>query len=62
MHVWRDSPQVLVRLAVAEVAGAQDLLYLPRNKELLELRRQIVYPVGDVEVADDEHEDHGRSN
>ena len=31
VDVWRDGPEVFVRLAVAEVSSAQDLLYLPRN-------------------------------
>lgn len=58
MHVGRDAAQVLVRLAVAEVAGAKNLLDLPWHEEFLELCREIVYAVGNVQVADDKDEDH----
>lgn len=59
VHIGRDRPKVLVRLPVAEVARAEDLLDLARHEELLELGREVVDAVWDVEVADDEDEDHG---
>jgi len=37
MHVGRDRPQILVRLLVADVARAEDLLDLARDEEFLEL-------------------------
>lgn len=58
MHVRRDAAQVLVRLAVAEVAGAENLLDLPWYEEFLELCGEVVYAVWNVQVADDEDEDH----
>ena len=59
MYIRRDSPQVLERLLVAYVSGAEYLLYLARYQELLEFRGEVVDAVGDVEVANDEDEDHG---
>jgi hypothetical protein len=58
MHIGRDSPQVLVRLLVTNIACAQYLLNLPRNQKLLELCWQIVNSVWDVNVADDQYEHH----
>ena len=58
MDVWRDGPEVLVRLAVTEIACAQDLLNLAGHQKFLELCGKIVDPVRDVQVADDEDEDH----
>ena len=60
MHVRRDSAEVLVCLSVAEVACAKDLLNLAWYKQLLELCRQVMYPVWNMQVTDDEDEDHGR--
>ena len=52
--------QIIQRLLVAYVARAEDLLYLPWHKELLKFRGQVVGTVWDVQVADDEDEDHGQ--
>ena len=59
VHIWRDRAQVLVCFPVADISGAEDLLDLARNKKLLELQREIMDSVGNVQVANDEHEDHG---
>ena len=59
MHVGRYRPEIIIRLLVAHIARAQNLLDLPGNQELLKLRRQVVYSVRDVQVANDEYEDHG---
>lgn len=58
IHVGRDAPEVLIRLAVAHVARAENLLDLAGHEELLELGGEVVDAVGDVEVADDENEHH----
>ena len=59
MHVGGYRPEIIIRLLVAHIARAQNLLDLPRDQELLKLRRQVVYSVRDVQVANDEYEDHG---
>ena len=58
MHIGRHRPQVIIRLLVAHVSCAQNLLYLSWHKKLFELGRKIVRPVGDVEVADGQDENH----
>lgn len=58
MHIGRNSSQVFIRLSVAEIARAQDLLNFSRDKEFLELERQVVHAMWDVQVANDEDEDH----
>ena len=61
MHIWRDGPKVLVCLPIADIAGTKDLLYLARNKELLELDWEIVNSVWYVKIAYEENEDHRNS-
>jgi hypothetical protein len=58
MHIGRHRPQVIIRLLVAYVPCAQNLLYFSGHKKLFELGRKIVRPVGDVEVADGQDENH----
>jgi len=60
VHVSRNGPQIVVRFTVANIAGAKYLLYFSRNEKFLELGRQVVDSMRDMEVADDEDEDHGR--
>lgn len=43
--------QVVIALLGAQVARAQDVLDLARHQQLLELGRQRVAPVGDVQVT-----------
>lgn len=43
--------QVVIALLGAEVARAQNVLDLPWHQQLLELGRQRVAPVGDVQVT-----------
>lgn len=58
MDIRRNRPQVIVRLLVAHVSCAKNLLYLSGHKKLLELGRKIVGPVRDVEVTDGQDENH----
>ena len=58
VHIGRHGPQVIVGLLVAHVSCAQNLLYLSGYKQLFELGRKIVGPMGDVEVADGQDENH----
>lgn len=55
MDVPGEGLQVVVALLGAEVPGAQYVLDLPWDQQLLELGRQRVAPMGDVEVA--QHQD-----
>lgn len=55
-HIRSDRSEVLPRLAVADVAGADDLADLPRYEQLLELERQVVRPERDVQVPDGQQE------
>lgn len=58
IHIRRNRAQVIVRLLVTDIARADDLLDFSGNEELLELCWEVVYSVGNVEVTDDEDEDH----
>jgi hypothetical protein len=58
VHVGCDGSEVLIRLLVADVARAEYLLDLAWYQQLLELGGQVVSAVGNVEVANDENEDH----
>lgn len=51
MHVPSQRLQVVIALLGAEVSRAQNVLDLPRDQQLLELGRQRVAPVGDVQVT-----------
>jgi len=51
MHVSRYGAQVVVRLLVAHVAGADDLLDLAGHEELAELGRQVVCAEGQMQVT-----------
>jgi hypothetical protein len=60
VYVGRYGPQVVVRLLVADVARAENLLNFSRDEEFLEFEGEVMNSVRDVEVTDDEDEDHGR--
>jgi len=60
VHVSRDGPQIVVCFTVANIAGAKDLLDFSWNEKFLELGRQVMNSMGDMKIADDEDEDHGR--
>lgn len=51
VHVSSQRLQVVIALLGAQVARAQNVLDLPRDQQLLELGRQRVAPVGDVQVT-----------
>lgn len=55
MDVPGEGLQVVVALLGAEVPRAEDVLDLPRDQQLLELGRQRVAPMGDMQVA--QHQD-----
>lgn len=59
MYIWRNRPEVLIRLAIAYVAGAENLLDLARNEELLELEGEVMYAMRDMQISNDKDEDHG---
>jgi hypothetical protein len=58
MYVRCYSTQILIRLLVTNVPSAEYLLDFPRNEKFLELCREVVNTVWNVEVANDENEDH----
>ena len=61
VHIGRYGPQVVVRLLVADVARAEDLLDLldfTGNKEFLEFEGEVMNSVRNMEVTDNEDEDH----
>ena len=58
VYIGRDGPQVVVRLLVADVSRAEDLLDFTGNKEFLEFEGEVMNSVRDVEVTDNEDEDH----
>lgn len=58
VHVRRNSAQILVSLSIAYIAGAQYLLDLSRYKQFLELPGKVVDAMWDVQVADNENENH----
>ena len=58
VHVRRYSAQILVSLSIAYISRAQYLLDLPRYEQFLELSREVVNAVWDVQVADNENENH----
>jgi hypothetical protein len=58
VYIGRYGPQVVVRLLVADVARAEDLLDFTGDEEFLEFEGEVVNSVRDVEVTDDEDEDH----
>ena len=60
MHIRSDTAQVIEGLLVAYVSRAYDLLDLSGDEELLELCRQVVRAVWDVEIANYEDEHCGR--
>jgi hypothetical protein len=60
VHVSRDGPQIVVRFTVANIAGAKDLLDFSWNEKFLELGREVMNSMGDMKIANDEDEDHGR--
>lgn len=51
MDVSGQRLQVVIALLGAQVARAQNVLDLARHQQLLELGRQRVAPVGDVQVT-----------
>lgn len=58
MNIWRDCPQVFVCLSVAKITRADNLLYLPGYKELLEFGWEVVDTMRDVKVANDKYQNH----
>lgn len=58
MHIRRDCLQILVRFLVTDIPRAKDLLYFPWYQEFPELGREVMDAMGDVEVSDDQDEDH----
>ena len=58
MYIWRNRAQVLIRLAIAYVAGTENLLDLARDEELLELEGEVVYAMRDMQISNDKDEDH----
>ena len=60
VYIGQYSPQVVVRLLVADVARAEDLLDFTGNKEFLEFEGEVrvMNSVRDMEVTDNEDEDH----
>ena len=58
IHVRRDGAQILVRLSIAYISCAQYLLDLPRYEQFLEFSGEVVDAVWDVQVADNENENH----
>src|SRR6266571_7271076 len=60
VHVWRNGAQVIIGLLVADIACAKYLLDLSWNQKFLELGREVVYPMWNMKIPDDEDEDHCR--
>ena len=58
MKVWCDAAKVVKCFLVADIARADNLLYFPRNKEFLELGREVGSTMRDVEVSYDKHQHH----
>ena len=58
VHVRRDGAQILIGLSIAYISRAQNLLDLPRYEQFLELCREVVDAVWNVQVADNENENH----
>ena len=58
VHIRRNGAQILVRLSIAYISRAQYLLYLPRYEQLLEFCREVVDAVWNVQVANNENENH----
>jgi len=58
VHVRRDSAQILVRLSIAYISRAEYLLDLPRYEQFLEFAGEVVDAVWNVQVADNENENH----
>lgn len=58
IHVRRNSAQILVSLSIAYISRAQYLLDLPRYEQFLEFSGKVVDAVWDVQVADNENENH----
>jgi len=56
--IGRYGPQIVVHLLVADVARSEDLLNFTWDEEFLEFEGEVVNPVRDVEVTNDEDEDH----
>lgn len=59
MDIWSNAAKVVERLLVTDIARADYLLNFPRQKELLELCREIEGAMWNVKVANDEDEHHG---
>lgn len=54
VHVGRERLEELEGILSTEVPGAQHVLDAPRDKQLLELLREIVRAVRDVDIADNQ--------
>ena len=58
VHVRRDSAQILVSLSIAYISRAEYLLDLSRYEQFLEFAGEVVDAVWNVQVADNENENH----
>ena len=58
VHVWRNSTQIFVSLSIAYISRAEYLLDLPRYEQFLEFAGEVVDAVWNVQVADNENENH----
>ena len=58
VHVRRNGAQILVRLSIAYISRAQYLLDLPRHEKFLEFPGKVMDAVWDVQVANNENENH----
>ena len=58
VYVRRDGAQILISLSIAYISRAQYLLYLPRYEQFLEFSGEVVDAVWNVQVADNENENH----
>jgi hypothetical protein len=56
VHVVGNGLEIVVRVAVAQVARAQDMLDLAGHQQLFELGRQVAAAVRDVKVPNHKHE------
>jgi hypothetical protein len=60
VDLGRNRAEVLVRLLVTHVAGADNLLDLAGHEQTLELCWQVGHPARDVQVSEDQDEHHGQ--
>ena len=58
VHIRRNGTQILVSFSIAYISRAQYLLDLPRYEQFLEFSGKVVDTVWDVQVADNENENH----